>query len=101
MSVTGVQNWLKGAKYAQSVHRDNLADESSGRSVLFGLSKATLQAAPQLAQQIVQEQALAQKQQLQNAPKMGMPSLGPGSSSPGLNLSQLTPRNPRNTEGQE
>jgi len=94
--VTHVQNWIREAKFAQPVHRDNLADESSSGGVLRGLSRGTLQVAPQLAQQLVQERALAQKAQLQNAPRMAPPSLGPGTSQP---MNNLMPRAPRSTDG--
>ena len=74
-----VQTWMRDAKFAQPVHRDNLGDEGSSGGVMRGLSRETLQVAPQLAQQLVNEKALVQKQQLQNAPRMVPPSLGPGS----------------------
>lgn len=79
-----LQSWLKDAKFAQSVHRDNLADTGSNGGIMHreGLSRATLQVAPQLAQQLVKEQALVQRQGLQNVPRAAPPSLGPGTQSP-------------------
>lgn len=104
MGVIGLQAWLKKVMSAQPAHRDNLADTSSNGGIMFreGLSPATLQAAPHLAKALVQEQALAQKAQLQNAPRAAPPSLGPGSSSPIPGLGNLVPRTPRSSgDGQE
>jgi hypothetical protein len=97
--VTSLQKWLKDSKFAQSVHRDNLGDSTSNGGIMHreGLSRATLQVAPQLAQQLVKEQALAQRLAHQNVPKMAPPSLGPGSSN--LGLGQMTPRSPRTPRG--
>ncbi|MCB1538474.1 MAG: hypothetical protein H6865_03330 [Rhodospirillales bacterium] len=91
-----LQTWLKNAKFAQSVHRDNLGDSTSNGGIIHreGLSAATLQVAPQLAQLLVQEQALAQKVQLHNMPRLGMPSLGPGTQMPQMGLNTLLPRTP-------
>lgn len=86
-----VQTWISQAKFAQPVHRDNLGDESSSGGVLQGVSRATLQVAPQLAQQLANEQALVQRAQLQNAPRMAPPSLGPGTQMP---MSTPMPRIP-------
>lgn len=79
-----LQAWLADSKFAQSVHRDNLADTGTNGGIMHreGLSRATLQVAPQLAQQLVKEQALAQRQGLHNVPRAAPPSLGPGTQSP-------------------
>ena len=98
--VMPLQNWLKNSKFAQSVHRDNLGDTTSNGGIMHreGLSRATLQVAPQLAQQIVKEQQLAQRVQLQNTPRMAPPSLGPGSNMSGPNptLGRYAPRSDGN-----
>lgn len=88
--VTPLQAWLKNSKYAQSVHRDNLGDTGSNGGIMHreGLSRATLQVAPQLAQQLVKEQALAQRLHQHNVPKASPPTLGPGSG-------PMSPRTPR------
>jgi hypothetical protein len=100
--VTPLQKWLKDSKFAQSVHRDNLGDTSSNGGIMHreGLSRATLQVAPQLAQQLVKEQALAQRLQQQNVPKAAPPSLGPGSSSMG-SIMPRSPRTPGSNEGNQ
>jgi hypothetical protein len=104
MGVRDVQMWLRGLTTAQTIHRDNLGDTSSNGGIMHreGLSAATLQAAPQLAKVLVQEQALAKD----NAPKpqnyIAPPSLGPGSISPMPGLGNLVPRTPRTSgDGQE
>lgn len=96
--VMPLQTWLKDAKFAQSVHRDNLGDTGSNGGIMHreGLSRATLQVAPQLAQQLVKEQQLAQRAQLQNTPRMAPPSLGPGTSTP--TLGRYAPRAPDGDE---
>lgn len=102
--VMPLQTWLKNSKFAQSVHRDNLGDTTSNGGIMHreGLSRATLQVAPQLAQQLVKEQQLAQRVQLQNAPRMVPPSLGPGSSmGPNPTLGRYAPRAPDNGENKE
>lgn len=62
------------------MHRDNLGDTGSNGGIMHreGLSPATLQVAPQLAQQLVKEQALAQRLQQQNVPRAAPPAWGPG-----------------------
>lgn len=103
--VSPLQSWLRDAKFAQSVHRDNLGDSSSNGGIMHreGLSRATLQVAPQLAQQLVNEQRLAQKAQIHNVPRgMVPPSLGPGSGAgPNLGLGKYSPRAPDGTLGNE
>ncbi|MBU6234242.1 MAG: hypothetical protein KGQ41_00205 [Alphaproteobacteria bacterium] len=95
--VSGVMAWLKKVTSGQTIHRDNLGDTSSNGGIIHreGLSAATLQAAPQLAKVLVQEQAMVQKSQLQNQPRMAPPSLGPGATSPMPGLGNLMPRTPR------
>ncbi len=97
-----LQTWLRNAKFAQSVHRDNLGDTGSNGGIMHraGLSAQTLQVAPQLAQQLVQEQSLAQRQQLHHTPRMGPPSLGPGTQSPQLGLGNYAPRGPDGSGGE-
>lgn len=99
--ITPLQSWLANAKFAQSVHRDNLGDTSSNGGIMHrqGLSRATLQVAPQLAQQLVKEQALTQRAHLHNAPRAAPPSLGPGGSTP--NLGNMAPRAPRTGDNGE
>jgi hypothetical protein len=101
MGVRDVQMWLKNVMTGQPAHRDNLGDTSSNGGIMHreGLSPATLQAAPHLAKALVAEQALVQKQQLQNAPRMAPPSLGPGASSMIPGLGPRAPRPP--SEGEE
>lgn len=102
MGVRDVQQWLKNLATGQTIHRDNLGDTSSNGGIIHreGLSPATLQAAPQLAKALVQENQLARD----NAPRpqqyLAPPSLGPGSQVPGMGLGNLMPRTPRqNNEG--
>lgn len=100
MSILHVQQWLLEAHKAQPIHRDDLGAETSAGGVMHraGVSPATLQAAPQLAQQLTQEQALVRTQTLQNVPKMAPPSMGPGGMQ-GLNQS-MAPRPPRGSSDQ-
>lgn len=95
--VMGVQAWLKKVITGQPAHRDDLGNITTAGGIMHreGLSPATLQAAPHLAKQLVAEQALAQKNQLQNQPRFAPPSLGPGSQVPGMGLGNLMPRTPR------
>jgi hypothetical protein len=103
MGVLEVQLWLKKAVLAQPVHRDDLAAEGTAGGIMHrsGITAATLQAAPHLAQQLTQEQALVRTRELQNVPRMGPPTLGPGSA-PGAGLSNLNmnlqPRPPRGSD---
>jgi len=101
--VSPLQLWLANSKFAQSVHRDNLADTGSNGGIMNreGLSAATVSVAPQLQQQLVKEQQLAQKVQLQNAPRMVPPSLGPGGGSPQIGLGRYSPRAPDGSEKKE
>lgn len=94
MGIMDVQMWLRAAKIGQPAHRDNLADEGTSRGVLFGLSRATLQAAPQLAQAATKEQALTAQVQARNTPRMAPPSFGPGSGPPSLGLGRFHPKGP-------
>ncbi|HEY8963557.1 MAG TPA: hypothetical protein VIN59_03740 [Alphaproteobacteria bacterium] len=85
-----MQDWLARSRFAQSVHRDNLADESSSRGILFDVSPATLKVAPQLAQALAKQQSLDRQNAPRQAPNMAPPSLGPGSN---LNMNRI-PRPP-------
>lgn len=90
--VVHVQAWFGKVHHAQAIHRDNLGDESSSRGVLFDVAPATLKVAPQLAQELAQQQALVRENAPRQAPIMAPPSLGPGSN---LNLNRM-PKPPTN-----
>lgn len=100
-AISLLMRFMADTVMAQRVHSDNLGDETSGGGSIFkneNISRATLSLVPHLAQQLVQEKALAQKAQLQNVPKgMLPPSLGPGYSGPQLGLGQYAPRAPDGT----
>lgn len=51
-SVLAFEQFMKRCHFAQSVHRDNLGDEDSARSVLRGLDPHALQYAPALMRQM-------------------------------------------------
>jgi hypothetical protein len=82
MGVSDVQSWLKGARMAQSIHRDNLGDTTSNGGIVAreGLSAATLRAAPQLEKLLAAERS--QQMAARPAPYMAPPSLGPGTQMP-------------------
>lgn len=100
--IMGVQAWLKQAVIAQPAHRDDLGNTTSNGGIMHreGLLPATLQAAPHLAKQLVAEQAMVQKNQLQHQPRFAPPTLGPGTQVP--RIGGLAPRMPRtSTESDE
>lgn len=51
-SVLAFEQFMKRCHFAQSVHRDNLGDEDSARSVLRGIDPHALQYAPTLMRQM-------------------------------------------------
>lgn len=57
-SVINFQEFMKRCTFAQPVHRDNLDDEDTGRSILRGINPKQLQFAPQLLRQQRLEAAL-------------------------------------------
>ena len=74
-SVVAFEQFMKRCHFAQGLHRDNLGDEDSARSVLRGIDPHALQYAPALLRQI----------QMNAAPRVAgapqMPGLGGGGSS--------------------
>jgi len=71
-SVIAFEQFMKRCNFAQALHRENLGDEDSARSVLRGVDPHALQLAPTLLRQMQVTAAPA----LQNAPQM--PGLGGG-----------------------
>lgn len=71
-SVLAFEQFMKRCHFAQPLHRDNLGDEDSARSVLRGIDPNALQYAPALLRQV----QMAAMPKLENAPQM--PGLGGG-----------------------
>ena len=73
VTVTAFEQFMKRAKFAQALHRDNLGDEDTARSVLMGVDHRDLKYSPTLQRQI----------QINATPKVKaspqMPNLGGGS----------------------
>lgn len=73
MSTAQFLKFMKEVQGGQPLHREDLGDEDSAeRSVLGGMSTATIQLAPQLQQQLTRD--IAPKA----APKAAPPSMGMG-----------------------
>lgn len=57
-SLVAFEQFMKRCTFAQPVHRDNLDDESSGRSILRGANPKQLQFMPQLIRQHAMEMGM-------------------------------------------
>lgn len=75
-SVVAFEQFMKRCHFAQGLHRENLGDEDSARSVLRGIDPHALQYAPQLLRQL----QMAAIPKAATAPQM--PGLGGGGGAP-------------------
>jgi len=74
-AVVAFEQFMKRCNFAQALHRENLGDEDSARSVLRGIDPHALKFSPALQRQI----QLAAVPQVQGAPQMaGLGSAGAG-----------------------
>lgn len=69
-SIPAFEQFMKRCEFAQALHRDNLGDEGTSRSVLQGVNPNKLDYTPALARQR-QLEAVAVPT-VQNAPQMGL-----------------------------
>lgn len=73
-SIPAFEQFMKRCSFAQALHRDNLGDESTSRSVLQGVNPQKLDYTPALARQRQMEAVAVPA--AQHAPQMGFGSRG-------------------------
>ncbi len=89
-SVTAFEQFMKRCSFAQAVHRDNLGDEMTARSILNGVDPKRLTLSPALQRQI--------QLGITAAPKVSAGPQAPGLGSGSSPHRNITPKPPKTQE---